>query len=118
MKKNKSKPKKKKLNPTIEQIVEACHAAGASVSFELVPNGSPAAPVEPPWVRHNVPLNELPGGPSNRSLIAHAADDKEVAKEFKDSPTSLWVITPTRIIFRDDFFKPKPPPDLQPQQAA
>ena len=42
----------------------------------------------------------LPGDPTCRSLVAHEADDKEIAKIFKENPSTLWVVTPTRIIAR------------------
>lgn len=89
---------------TLEQVVKAAHEAGAKVSISLVPN----APERP---RLKVPTSEWPGDPTNRSTMADLDyDEKDVAKVFKDNPSSLWVITPYEIIERSEFFKPKPPP--------
>lgn len=53
-----------------------------------------------------IDARELPGTPINRSLVAYEPDNAQIKKVFQDDPTSLWVITPTRIIERDKFFAP------------
>ena len=47
---------------------------------------------------------DWPGDPSCRSILASAASDAEVVKEFKNSPSSKWVITSDRILERCEFF--------------
>jgi hypothetical protein len=101
---------------TLEQVVEAAHAAGAHVTFSLVPHEAPApapvavpAPVpEPEKSKHGIPSPQWPGDPTCRSIMAYDADDAAIAKEFKSEPTSRWVITPYRIVERSQFFSPKP----------
>lgn len=46
-----------------------------------------------------------PGDPTNRSIMAHDANDQAVADEFMHSPSSLWIITATRIVERESFMK-------------
>lgn len=100
---------------TLEQVVEAAQAAGAHVTFSLVPHE--AAPVavpapepapEPEKPKHGIPSPQWPGTPHCRSIMAYDADDKAIAKEFKSEPSSRWVITPYRIVERSQFFSPKP----------
>ena len=97
-------------SPTLEDVVEAAHKAGATVSVGLVPIGSGIAPIalvpeppEPP--KHDVPEANWPGDPSCRSIIAHYAPDREIAQVFKDNPTSQWVITPHVIEEREAFMQ-------------
>jgi hypothetical protein len=122
--KRKQKPLKSTL--TLEQVVAACTAAGATVTFGLVPKeldvaaGWQSTPAGEKLQKLEVSLalsgsealpaftltdKDWPGGPSCRSILASAASDAVVAKEFKDCPSSQWVITADRILERGEFFK-------------
>lgn len=82
----------------------AAHEAGAKVTVSL-------EPVRPERPRLKLPTNEWPGTPYNRSTMADLDyTDKDVARVFKDNPSSVWVITPYEVIERSEFFKPKPAP--------
>lgn len=112
---SKRKKKKKKVHRkqrpkaklTLEQVVTAAVEAGASVSISL-PKLLPMPPERP---RLKVPTKDWPGSPYNRSTMADMNyTEKDVARVFKDNPSSLWVITPYEIVSREEFFKPKPAP--------
>jgi len=102
-------PKIRKL--TLDEVVTAAVAAGATVSVGLVPIGSGDAPVArvPERPKLNWPMRQWPGDVYTRAMIA-AMDytDRDVTKVFKDNPTALWIITPYEVIERKEFFKPKP----------
>ena len=118
----KKRPKKKqrrqrrqrsKPKLTLAQVVTAAVEAGAKVSISL----PPLQPMPPERPRLKVPTSEWPGDPTNRSTMADLDyDEKDVAKVFKDNPSSLWVITPYEIIERSKFFKPKPAPAPEGEQ--
>src|SRR5512143_4305869 len=96
-----------KAKLTLEQVVTAAVEAGASVSISL-PKLLPMPPERP---RLKVPTKDWPGSPYNRSTMADMNyTEKDVARVFKDNPSSLWVITPYEIVSREEFFKPKRAP--------
>ena len=110
--KRKQKPsplKGTKVTMTPEQIVQqleakrypkalkcGCPVCGGILYFDIEHQcpGVLPAPVLP-W----------PGDPTNRSIMAHEANDQAVADEFMHSPSSLWIITATRIVERESFMK-------------
>lgn len=101
MPKKKSAPKKKS-SLTLAQVVEAAHAVGATVSVSLVPR----TPAEPERALLKIPPNEWPGDPTCRSVLADMQiTHKKVEREFRDNPSSKWVITPYEIIERQEFFR-------------
>jgi len=103
-------------SPTLEDVVRAAHAAGATVSVSLVPR-------QPERPRLDLPSDKWPGDVYSRSTMA-ALDytAKDVERVFKENPTSLWIVTPYEIISRKDFFNPKPveaiPPPAPPAAPA
>lgn len=109
---------KRKQKLTMNQLVEAAHALGAEVTVSLVPKnldqavGWQSTPAgdrlqEKLAAQPSFTMNDKnwPGDPTCRSILASAASDAEVAKEFKHNPSSQWVITADRILERDSFFK-------------
>lgn len=117
MKKRKKKVHRKqrpKTKPklTLEQVVTAAVDAGASVSISL----PPLQPMPPERPRLKLSTKEWPGDPTNRSTMADLDyTEKDVARVFKDNPSSRWVITPYEVFERSAFFAPKPKPEPQPQ---
>jgi hypothetical protein len=96
---------------TLEQVVKAAHEAGATVTVSLVPH----APERP---RLKLSTKDWPGDPYTRSTMADLNyDEKDVAKVFKDNPTSQWVITPYEVFERTKFFSPKPAPTPEGEQV-
>lgn len=95
-----TKKKRRKKKPvTLEDVVAAAHAAGATVSVSLEPKVETRALLA-------TPINEWPGDPTCRSIIAdRVVTQRIIERAFKDSPTSKWVITPYDIIERDEFFR-------------
>lgn len=101
-------------SPTLEQVVKAAHEAGATVTVSLVPKAQPAA-----RPRLTVPSEKWPGNPWIRSIMADLDyDEKDVAKVFKDNPSSQFIITPYEIIERSEFLKPKPAPTPEAEQST
>ena len=114
--KRKQKPESKL---TLGRMREIARKAGARVTVSLVPNEPPAnasvvtgysastsfkypLPTVPPEVLDST---KWPGNPTCRSIMAHDASDEQIAKEFKASPSSKWIVTATRIVERTEFFK-------------
>lgn len=101
---------------TLEDIVKAAQKQGMSVDIKLLPKGTTTELVvtapqdERPLL--NIPADQWPGDPGCRSVIAaREVTNKRIEREFKDNPSSKWVITPYEIIERQEFFKriaPKP----------
>lgn len=77
---------------TFEQVVASAAAAGVKVTVSLTP------------LPDKLPERKMPGTPFNRTLLATEASDAQIKKAFKDEPSSLWVLTPTRTISRAEFF--------------
>jgi hypothetical protein len=102
----------KRKSPTLEEVVKAAHAAGATVTVSLVP-------LKPQRPLLNWPTSQWPGWAGTRSIMA-AMDytDKDVAQVFKDNPTSQWIITPYEVIERSKFFAPKPAPTPEGEQST
>lgn len=50
-------------------------------------------------------ITVYPGDPSCRSICATEVGPKEIEVIFKLEPSSKWIVTPTRIIERGEFFK-------------
>ena len=97
----KTKKKFPKRKITIADVVEAAHTLGMEVSVALRPN----TPAEPPRQLLTVPSGQWPGDPTSRSVMADLnLTHKKIEREFKDSPSSKWIITPYEIIERDKFF--------------
>lgn len=85
---------------TIEDVVTVAAQAGMQVDIRLVPQEIVS---DRPLM--NIPPGDWPGDPSCRSVIAAMnVTDKMVEREFKDSPSSQWVITPYAIHSREAFF--------------
>ena len=100
-KKKKAIRRKKKKALTLSDVVKAAHAAGATVSVSLVPKVEERALL-------SVPINEWPGNPTCRTIIAdRVVTAKIIERTFKDNPTTKWVITPYDIIERGDYFRQK-----------
>ena len=106
--------KKARADITLEKIIKLANDAGARVEVSLT-----RGPVKLPGhsVPDKLPERKMPGTPFNRTLLATEASDAEIKKAFKDEPTNLWVITPTRIIPRAVFFADpkKAKPDASPK---
>lgn len=112
---------KKRIKPklTLEQVVVAARAAGASVSISLPPikltpqqeqtltaGGQVSVTLTQAPARPRLDYKDWPGDPTCRSLIADIDyDNKLVAKVFKDNPMSRWVVTPFEVFERREFFE-------------
>lgn len=99
------KKAKRKPKLTLEDVVTAAVAAGATVNVKLLPNEvQAAAEYLRPLLK--LPANEWPGNPGCRSIVAGLdITRKEIERVFRDNPGSKWVITPYEIIEREAFLQ-------------
>ena len=54
-----------------------------------------------------IELKDYPGTPETRYVVSYEPEDSTVKKLFQDEPRSMWLITPTRVIAREQFFAVK-----------
>jgi len=58
--------------------------------------------------RRNIIAND----PTHRQLLAFEPNDSEIKRSFIAVPSALVIVTPSRQIWREDFFAPKPEPTV------